>query len=270
MLSLSSANPSPQLATTIERFFITTGQIPDGQRFENTNLPSIMQSIVINFTGTRPKIISPVGEREVSNDLILGQHTKRFTSVLEGKLDFIGVHFGPTGLHRLLQKPMRNFADSIHPLEENISWYQPMRSALNKSSTPEERITILEQFIAENLSPATEVIKTIDTAATLIRNSNGAQSLEEIGRKIGMSERTMQRYFVQFIGVSPKVFARIARFNAVTKMIEQETASWNDILAEAGYFDFAHFAHDFKSITGQTPSAYYKGKTYYEKFFYGT
>jgi len=272
MLSLESVLPSVLPFTIVERFFVTKGTIPGGQPWHNTALPSIMQSMIINFNseGIRIEIPKAAGTA-LSSDLVVGQHTKRFTTILEGEIDAIGIHFTPTGLYRVLQQPMHQFADHIRPLEAFLPWYQSLKAGLEGQSDSKERIQTLEHIIQQHLLVDAHLLGAVATAAELIRASNGSASLGDIGKQTGLSERSMQRYFLEYVGISPKAFARIARFNAVTKLIESDTpVSWQEVLMETGYFDGAHFNHDFKNITGQTPSEYYKGKTAYEKFFYGS
>lgn len=271
MLAIAPFEPAPHLAPVVERFFYTTGTVPEGQTWEHTALPSIMQSFILSFTGTRPQIISQHTKQEVSGDLVIGQHTTRFQSIMTGQLEFLGVHFTPTGLYRVLQKPMTAFADRIHRMADHLPWYEALKQRLQQAGTVQERNGVLERLIGENLLPETTTLQAVAMAAQQIRDTNGSAPLPQVARQAGLSERSMQRYFTECIGVSPKTFARIARFNGVTRLMETEPSlNWQNILVEAGYFDAAHFANDFKAIAGQTPSEYYKGKTDYEAFFYGT
>lgn len=272
MISLQPASPCLVPSSIIERFFITKGSIPAGQPWHNTALPSIMQSIIIHFNAAGISIHIPKAAGTIlSSDLVIGQHTKRFTTILEGEIDAIGIHFTPTGLFRVLQQPMYAFADRIQQLELFLPWYSSLKLALHGLIQTPDRIHAIETEFQKHFIEDVHLLNAIAAAAESIRNSNGTLSLAEIGKKNGLSERSMQRYFLQYIGVSPKAFARIARFNAVTKLIESGTVfSWQEVLMETGYFDRAHFNHDFKNITGLTPSEYYKGKTTYEQFFYGS
>ena len=272
MLSFETVMPANVPAFVVERFFIANGNVPEGVVLQDKPLPSIMQSIIIDFGGTPQKAILPNGVSfNCEGDLIMGQFTKRFSSTISGRVDSIGIQFSPTGLYRLFRKPMNGFANTICYLKEFAGWHSSMRNELERAGSPEERMAILEKYLMQNLFlEKSGSLETVEQAARLMRDSNAALSLTQLCKETGMSERSMQRYFMNYIGVSPKSFMRIARFNAVTKLIEQDKpVSWQDILAETGYFDPAHFTHDFKSITGKTPSEYYKGKTFYEKFFYG-
>jgi hypothetical protein len=102
MLNITPLEPSHELLPVIERFFFTSGTVPDGQTWEHVALPSIMQSFILSFTSTCPKIITDQSTIDISGALIVGQHTKRFRSFMTGKLQFLGVHFTPVGLYRLV------------------------------------------------------------------------------------------------------------------------------------------------------------------------
>ena len=271
MLAITPFEPAQHLTPVIERFFYTTGTVPEGQTWEHTALPSIMQSFILSFTGSRPQIITQHTTQDISGDLVIGQHTARFQSMMTGQLEFLGVHFTPTGLYRVLQRPMTGVADRIYRMSDCLSWYDELKQKLEHTTTVQERNRVLETLIGENLLPETSLLSAVAGAAALLRSSNGSMPLQQVARESGLSERSMQRYFSEYIGVSPKAFARIARFNGVTRLMETEPSlNWQHILLEAGYSDRAHFANDFKAIAGQTPSEYYRGKTDYEAFFYGT
>lgn len=273
MLSLETVLPKHIPLSIVERFFVTTGNIPREQPLKNSILPSIMQSVIIDFGSDIQYAHFPDGQTmECQGDQIMGQFTQRISNSLQGKLDYIGIQFSPTGLYRLLQTPMDAFSNRIRFLKDHIDWHPALRTDLEGIPGITERIAILEHHLSKHLlQDVSDLLQSIGQAAELIRASHGSMPLAETGRKAGLSVRTLQRYFPEFVGVSPKAFARIARFNAVTKLIEQEKPiHWQDIWAETGYFDAAHFVNDFKAITGITPSSYYKGKTYYERFFYGT
>lgn len=272
MYSFESVLPVNVSRSVVERFFVGQGQLAEGVVLKDKPLPSIMQSLIIDFGGTPQKAVLPDGTSfNCEGDLIMGQFTKRYTSTISGQLNAIGIQLSPTGLYRLFRLPMTNFANSIRYLKDYAYWHPAMRIDLEKAGIIEERIRIMENYLAQHLlNERSASLEAIEEAAKIIRETHGSKTLNEIGKTIGMSERTLQRYFSFYVGVSPKAFMRIARFNTVTKMIEEnEEINWQEILLATGYFDAAHFTHDFKSITGKTPSEYYKGKSHYEKFFYG-
>ena len=79
-------------------------------------------------------------------------------------------------------------------------------------------------------------------------------SVNAVADDLGVSERHLRRVFRETVGVSPKTFARLARFRrAVRAAREEDHAGWASIAAEAGYYDQAHLIAEFRVIAGATP-----------------
>lgn len=77
-----------------------------------------------------------------------------------------------------------------------------------------------------------------------------------VARDLGISERHFRRLFREAVGVSPKVFAKLARFHRALHAAQaNDGTSWSNIAAMAGYYDQAHLNADFRAIAGVTPRA---------------
>lgn len=81
-------------------------------------------------------------------------------------------------------------------------------------------------------------------------------SIKAVAVELGVSDRHLRRVFHEVIGVSPKAFAKLARFRrALTAARANRAASWARIAAGAGYYDQAHLIAEFRAIAGATPRA---------------
>ncbi|MDX5378436.1 MAG: helix-turn-helix domain-containing protein, partial [Halomonas sp.] len=71
-------------------------------------------------------------------------------------------------------------------------------------------------------------------------------------------QRRLERLFQRHVGLTPKHYARLLRVAHSRELIKQgeATASLTDTAFAAGYFDQAHFIHDFKAVTDYTPGGY--------------
>jgi AraC-like DNA-binding protein len=75
-----------------------------------------------------------------------------------------------------------------------------------------------------------------------------------VAAELGVSERHLRRVFRETVGVSPKAYARVARFHrALGAAREDGRAGWASIAAAAGYYDQAHLIAEFRVIAGVTP-----------------
>ena len=86
------------------------------------------------------------------------------------------------------------------------------------------------------------------------RLTRASGSVYAVAAELGVSERHLRRVFRETVGVSPKAFARIARFHrALGAAREDARAGWAGIAAAAGYYDQAHLIAEFRAIAGVTP-----------------
>ena len=75
--------------------------------------------------------------------------------------------------------------------------------------------------------------------------------------QLGLSPKRFISLFEEAVGLTPKVFCRVLRFQDVLSLIEQgQPIGWADLALDCGYFDQAHFIHDFQAFSGLTPQAY--------------
>lgn len=83
-----------------------------------------------------------------------------------------------------------------------------------------------------------------------------SDNVSAVAGALGVSERHLRRVFREAVGVSPKEFAKLVRFDrALSAAREDVRASWASIAAATGYYDQAHLIGEFQSISGVTPRA---------------
>jgi len=98
--------------------------------------------------------------------------------------------------------------------------------------------------------------KIISHTVNCILKDGPTVDLPEIAQNCGISIRTLQRKFRESVGVSPKYFARIMRFQQSLFYLHKGLENITTISYNLGYFDQAHFIHEFKAFSGLTPSGF--------------
>jgi AraC-like DNA-binding protein len=102
----------------------------------------------------------------------------------------------------------------------------------------------------------------IDHAVSSIINQPALRSLSRLSEEIGYSQKHFINLFTSQVGVSPKQYLKLMRFQNVIRILEEnEVIHWNQVARESGYFDQAHLIHDFKHFSGFTPNEYLKRKS---------
>ena len=96
-----------------------------------------------------------------------------------------------------------------------------------------------------------------DHALSSILLSKGSISLKKLTENLDLSERSLERKFKESVGISPKLFSRICRFQASLKQLKHNHYDkLSDIAFENDYSDQSHFIRSFKEFTGFSPNQY--------------
>ena len=167
----------------------------------------------------------------------------------------VRLHLGAT--EAVLGVPASAITGRILALDD--LWGQaPTRRLLERLATARaasDATTILETAIAERLTFADARRSHSHLAFQAVSRLTNA-SVKAVAADLGVSERHLRRVFHQTIGVTPKAFARLARFHrALHTAHEGRHTNWASIAATAGYYDQAHLIEDFQAIAGVTPRA---------------
>jgi AraC-like DNA-binding protein len=89
-----------------------------------------------------------------------------------------------------------------------------------------------------------------------------SRTIADVSEKIGLSERRFIQLFSQEVGLTPKLFWRVQRFQKVLTMLKKaQTVDWLALALDCNYFDQAHFIHDFQAFAGINPTAYLNQRT---------
>ena len=164
------------------------------------------------------------------------------------------VFFHAGVLHRLIRVPMVEIDQSFHDAElffgkELQAVHDQLASAANYSLM----ITIAEQFLFEKFKRlARESV--VDNIASYLLNDPTEFSLDAIAKQACLSTKPFYRKFTERIGISPKLFSRLARFNhAYQCKNAHPNLYWSSIAQQFGYTDYHHLEKEFKEFTGLTP-----------------
>jgi len=168
------------------------------------------------------------------------------------------VTFTPAGAAALLRVPadeLRNRTEGIADIVARPGPWRALIGRLAGAAGNADRFDILDRFFLEFASDV-EIDPVSLQASRLIEHSDGQISIARLASHFDLSESALLRRFRKNVGISPRGFATIARLRHVLRAAAAES-DLTSLAMAAGYFDQAHFIHDFKSMTGQTPGAYF-------------
>jgi len=182
--------------------------------------------------------------------LLVGQIPNPVTIVPAGKVRSLGVRFRPHGAQAFLRFSLDEVAFQILPLED--IWGAFAREVLSRIEDAQDPIPQIESVLLAMLRPVEEV-QALNQALDDILRSNGAAHVEDLASNAGISRRHLERVFLRGVGIGPKLFSRIVRFQ---RLLRAPQIDWAMMAADSGYFDQAHLIRDFRQFTGQTPMAW--------------
>ncbi len=229
-------------------------------------IPDGFAEIIFHF-GDRYRI--KIGNRwqVQGRSLLAGQIKKYFFLENTGRSGVLGIKCKPAAVTHLFCIEMDLLADKVVPLSSIRSRkLQQLGKNINFSDHKTMAATT-QKYLLEMLAAKDQYEPVIDEAIRLVFSSNGTMSVKDICKSLFITERRLQRLFKKYIGIPPKAWSRIIRFNYLFELIKHGKTSWPDITYLSGYFDQSHFIRDFKAFTGEEPSNYFFDEENLANFF---
>lgn len=201
-------------------------------------------------------------------NFIHGQLKKYIDIKPTGKIGIFSVRFHPHGLRPFISFSVDNITDAVVDVKEIWpSEADVLESRMLAATSSQERIDLVEAFLKSRF----EKKPTYDGMAKAVKqieSEAGMISIDRVAADACLGRRHFERKFSETVGLSPKMFARIVRFNYVLKLIEKkEWQNWAHLAQEGGFYDQMHFIKDFKYFTGLNPKAYFAEDLELVKFF---
>lgn len=187
---------------------------------------------------------------------ILGIITRPRTYSICREYAHLGVSFYPDAPKRIFDIPCQELTDSYLDFSRLLPGreYESICGAGNIQETI-ARITrfFLARINSGSLVPDGKVIRNILKQTTGFRNA----SVRTMASDYGVSERSIERKFRDLVGVSPKKYLQILRFeHSYKRLTSQDFETFSQLGYEAGFSDQSHFIRSFKQFSGMLPTTY--------------
>jgi AraC-like DNA-binding protein len=181
----------------------------------------------------------------------------KFTTLLEGHGGNFAAKFRPGGFYPFVGVPVAAFTGTTAAL--GAVWGpegDELERAVLALNDDAARIEAVEAFLRGRRPPPDAKAALAGTITEAIAADRGLRTVEQVGRRFGLTPRSLQRLFARYVGVSPKWVIQRYRLHEAAERLARGHASQAALALSLGYADQAHFVKDFKAVVGTPPAAY--------------
>lgn len=250
--------PKPPLSKFVDSFWLYEGYEPEHKT--ERILPTGTLELVINlrqnellfYDAERPENCS-----RFSGAIVSGAHGRGFAPDTAEEA-IIGVHFKPGGAFPFLGIPAGDLADTHVDLE--TLWGPSagrLRERLCEARTSAERFQLLQEALLSRLCHGVEQHYAVSAGLEMFVKNQAGPRVREAAKCLGLSQRRFIQVFRAEVGMTPKLFSRIQRFQQTRTFIQHNPSiNWADLAVAFGYFDQSHFIREFIEFSGLSPTDY--------------
>ena len=235
--------PGPPLACSIELIWYNESY-PGAHRRERA-LPNGRFQLIIDLSGGFAPIVVGMQSKYAVLDTATLQH-------------LMSVVFRPGGTREFFDLPADAFYNEVVPLEQ--VWgaeATALRDRLREAPTAAGKVCVLESALIERRLARRNLHDAVRYALGRLQQDAHIRSVADVTRETGLSRRRFAQLFREQVGITPKLYCRLHRFQRVLRHIASGApVDWAEVALAGGYCDQAHLANEFRDFSGITPGAY--------------
>lgn len=247
-LGLQAFMPHPVLAGLVQCYWVIRQPTLPAAGYRQTLYPDGGSSLNFYFQPDQPPECHFNGCQTLS------------TVQLTGAPDAIGIRFYPGGAFQLLGHDVPQLqADAVNATDLGINSLAELQQQLGTTQHTATRLHYLEQWLLRQLQQAAAELGPIQHILPLLLQHQHLTmpSVTELSAQVNLSRRQFERKFMQQVGLTPgqlKLLQRVRHARQLINLSPQHALT--DVALSSGFYDQAHFIHQFRRITGQTPGQY--------------
>lgn len=163
----------------------------------------------------------------------------------------------PLGAYRLLGLPMSDLANRTVDLEEVLPETRELAERLHDARGWSERFDLVDVFLTRRLGASPPVDPRIEWSWHHLHRTRGRASIGDIAEELGWSHRRLIARFRDQVGLTPKLLARVIRFDSAVRALRTSgPRTLGEIAFDCGYSDQAHLNREFREFADVTPAAF--------------
>lgn len=249
--------PAPPLDEFVDHLWSLSDAPPHARE---RIVPSGTLELVVNLAEDEIRVYRPGDTSHPhrhAGSVVSGAFTGCFVIDTREHASIMGAHFRPGGAFLFLAAPADQLTDRHVALEDLWSpgEVRRLRDRLCAGPGAAARFQVLEEALLARMRQPRERRGVVQVALERLRRPG--VSVGEVSSAVGISHRRFIELFGREVGITPKVYLRVERFQRLLEMAGRvEAPRWSWLAHRCGYFDQSHLIRDFRAFAGVTPAQY--------------
>jgi len=227
-------------------------------------LPTGTMQIIINLAEDTSRTYDPQDPRRVEThpgSILSGPQGGFFVIDTAEQASVLGVAFTSGGASPFIGMPASEVRD-LHVSFEDV-WGVDARGLRERllEARPRERFALLGGWLLQQAREDLNRHPAVTYALSEFSGVPHSRTVADVTDQVGLSTRRFIQVFDKEVGLTPKLYCRIQRFQYAIRLAQHsEDIDWADLAASSGYYDQSHMIRDFQEFSGLNPSAYLKDR----------
>ena len=252
--------PDKRLKDSIACYWIINFAKDENLYFEDIILPDGCYDFIVNLGSEYVREDLTTRERTTVTDYaLIGQRKKAVTIYQSSETHIFAIRFKPHKINSLLKiAPSEIINEAVTSPKLKRQYVDPIRKILEGNTAIINKIKLIDDLFIKKLTPESCTQLYVDHAISDIISKNGIMNLSRYCAEKQIHKSTLEKAFNKSVGISPKEFSSIIRFNYSCSLIHTGgIANLAGVAVESGYYDQAHMCKEFRKFTDSSPKEFF-------------
>ena len=260
--------PSPGLAPYIKSYWMLNGCMHKDKVYHQRIVPNGFIELIFYYHDL-PEYLRRKSTIK-SKAVLSGQQDEYYDIAVSGNMQLFSIIFKPQSARLFFGIPASELYNQSIPAEYIFKdAIDKITEKLNQSKDVQSKVQIVEAFLLKQIVRNRDFqLNRITDSVGEINVAKGIKNIETLASRACLSRKQFERTFSDFVGIAPKKFLRVIRFqHAIYKQQIKSIESLSQLAHECGYYDQSHMINDFKRLTGLTPNQYFSDCEPFSDYF---
>ena len=206
---------------------------------------------------------------QASSAHLLCVRSRPYCLQMDGPLDFLAIRFRAGAFRHFCKIPLKELCDTTYRIE--TVWGKSGRELaqrIQEAPSCRSRIEWIETYLLQSLSKWGHHKSHVDIAVRQLYYQHESIQIQSLSQRMRMSRRHFERTFQAAIGITPKIFQRLSRFQqTVRELLLTKTTDYLPVALAHGYYDQSHFIREFQKFVQETPSSFLSLRNFLSHFY---